>query len=260
MGVRFFGGRRTLLTAASPGGDSTDSCREAVSVFLWWVRKPAEWKKLWSPATGFRSPASRRANAPAATGSYHRRVAELHTERLLLRQWREDDLEPFAALNADRQTMRYFPSPPSREESDALAERSRQQIEEEGWGLWAVEVEGVTDFIGFVGLARPSFEEHFTPAVEVGWRLGREHWGHGYATEAAGAALRYGFAELGLDEIVSFTSTLNEPSWRVMERLGMSHDPADDFEHPRVEFGHPLRPHVLYRLSRADWVGSRAAP
>jgi hypothetical protein len=103
-------------------------------------------------------------------------VAELRTERLLLRQWRDEDLEPFAELNADPETMRYFPAPPSRVASDTLAERARQQIEAEGWGLWAVEVVGGASFIGFVGLARPSFEEHFTPAVEVGWRLAREHW------------------------------------------------------------------------------------
>ena len=177
-------------------------------------------------------------------------MSDLRTERLLLRQWRDEDLEPFAELNADPETMRYFPAPPTREESDALAERSRRQIDDEGWGLWAVEVPGGTSFVGFVGLARPSFEEHFTPAVEVGWRLARRHWGRGYATEAGRAALAYGFDELGLEEIVSFTSRLNAPSRRVMERLGMSRDPADDFEHPRVPLGHPLRPHVLYRLSR----------
>jgi RimJ/RimL family protein N-acetyltransferase len=186
-------------------------------------------------------------------------VAELHTERLVLRHWREEDLDPFAELNADPETMRYFPVPQSREESDALAERARRQIEENGWGLWAVEVAGGSSFIGFVGLARPSFEEHFTPAVEVGWRLAREHWGRGYATEAGRAALAYGFENLSLEEIVSFTSLLNEPSWRVMERLGMSRDPADDFEHPRVPVGHALRLHVLYRLSRLDWAVSRAA-
>lgn len=186
-------------------------------------------------------------------------MAELRTERLLLRQWRNDDLEPFAALNADPETMRFFPEPPSRAASDALAEHARRQIEDEGWGLWAVEVVGGASFIGFVGLSRPSFEEHFTPTVEVGWRLAREHWGRGYATEAGRAAVAYGFEEVGLEEIVSFTSELNEPSWRVMERLGMSHDPADDFEHPRVPVGHPLRPHVLYRLSRCGGAVSRAA-
>jgi RimJ/RimL family protein N-acetyltransferase len=175
-------------------------------------------------------------------------VAELRTERLLLRPWRDSDLEPFAALNGDAHTMRFFPAPLTREESDALAEHARRQIEAEGWGLWAVEVPGRADFVGFVGLARPSFEAHFTPAVEVGWRLAREHWGHGFASEAARAALAFGFDELGLDEIVSFTSRLNEPSIRVMERIGMTRDPADDFDHPRVPAGHPLRPHVLYRL------------
>jgi RimJ/RimL family protein N-acetyltransferase len=183
-------------------------------------------------------------------------VAELRTERLLLRQWRDEDLASFARMNADPETMRYFPAPQSREQSDALAARARRQIDEEGWGLWAVEVQDGPSFIGFVGLSRPSFEEHFAPAVEVGWRLAREHWGNGYATEAAQDALAYGFEELGLDEIVSFTSTLNEPSWRVMQRLGMRHDPADDFEHPRIDVGHPLRPHVLYRLARVDWAVS----
>jgi RimJ/RimL family protein N-acetyltransferase len=186
-------------------------------------------------------------------------VAELRTERLLLRHWRDEDLGPFAELNADPETMRFFPATQSREESDALAERARRQIEQEGWGLWAVEAAGGASFIGFVGLARPSFQARFTPAVEVGWRLAREHWGQGYATEAGRAALAYGFEELGLEEIVSFTSRLNEPSWRVMERLGMTHDSSDDFEHPRVQAGHPLRPHVLYRLSRSDWAVSHAA-
>jgi RimJ/RimL family protein N-acetyltransferase len=183
-------------------------------------------------------------------------VTEIRTARLLLRQWRDEDLEPFAELNADAETMRFFPSPQSRAESDALAERARRHIEDEGWGLWAVEVHGGAGFVGFVGLARPSFEEHFTPAVEVGWRLARGHWGRGYATEAARAAVAFGFEELALDEIVSFTSPFNEPSWRVMERLGMTHDPADDFEHPRVPAGHPLRAHVLYRLPRTAWAVS----
>jgi RimJ/RimL family protein N-acetyltransferase len=179
-------------------------------------------------------------------------MAELRTPRLVLRQWREADLEPFAALNADPEAMRYFPAPLTRAESDALAARARAAIEERGYGWWAVEVVGAAPFIGFIGLAEPSFEAHFTPAVEVGWRLAREHWGKGYATEGARAALAFGFDELALDEIVSFTSVLNEPSWRVMERLGMTHDPAGDFDHPRLPPGHPLRPHVLYRLRRAQ--------
>lgn len=178
-------------------------------------------------------------------------MVELRTERLLLRGWRDSDLDPFAALNADAETMRFFPAPLTRKESDALAERWRSGLEAEGWGLWAVEAPGTADFVGCVGLARPSFEAHFTPAVEVGWRLARSHWGKGYATEAARAALAHGFGALGLEEIVSFTSRRNEPSIRVMERIGMTRDPADDFDHPRLPAGHPLRPHVLYR-ARSD--------
>jgi RimJ/RimL family protein N-acetyltransferase len=179
----------------------------------------------------------------------------MRTQRLLLRQWREEDLPLFAELNADPEVMRHFPATLSREDSDALAERSRQHLDAYGWGLWAVEVldepEGGTGFTGFTGLAVPRFAAHFTPAVEVGWRLARRSWGHGYATEAARAALRYGFEELGLDEIVSFTADGNERSRAVMRRLGMTRDPADDFEHPSLPDGHALRPHVLYRLSRA---------
>ena len=173
----------------------------------------------------------------------------LRTPRLALRQWRPGDFESFAALNADPEVMRFFSAPMTREESDALAQRAERDITERGWGLWAVEAEGSAPFIGFVGLAVPSFDAHFTPAVEVGWRLSREQWGNGYATEAARAATAFGFDELGLDEIVSFTSVVNEPSRRVMERLGMTHDPQEDFDHPSVSDG-PLRRHVLYRLRR----------
>ena len=174
-------------------------------------------------------------------------MTELQTPRLLLRQWRHDDLEPFAELNADPEAMRYFPARRTREQSDELAAHAERGIAERGWGLWAVEVVDSACFIGFVGLAEPRFEAHFTPAVEVGWRLRREAWGNGYATEAARAAVAFGFEELALDEIVSFTSVVNERSRRVMERLGMTHDPADDFDHPNVEDGW-LRRHVLYRL------------
>ncbi len=175
-------------------------------------------------------------------------MAELRTSRLLLRQWRKADFEPFAALNADPEVMQYFPAALTREQSDALAERESSKIAECGWGLWAVEVVDHAQLIGFVGLAEPRFEAHFTPAVEVGWRLAREHWGRGYATEAGGAAAAFGFDEVGLEEIVSLTSVVNERSRRVMEHLGMTHDPADDFDHPLLPPGHPLRPHVLYRI------------
>jgi ribosomal-protein-alanine N-acetyltransferase len=175
-------------------------------------------------------------------------VAELRTRRLLLRQWRDADLEPFAALNADTEVMRYFPRGLDRAESDALAGRVRAQIEARGWGLWAVELRASGAFAGFVGLSEPAFEARFTPAVEAGWRLGRAFWGYGYATEAARAALAFGFDELELDEIVALTSTVNVRSRWVMERLGMRHDPADDFDHPLVD-SDELRPHVLYRLA-----------
>jgi RimJ/RimL family protein N-acetyltransferase len=174
-------------------------------------------------------------------------MAELRTARLLLRRWRDADREPFAALNADPEAMRYFPATLDREQSDSLIDRQLALLDERGWGLWAVEVVGGASFVGFVGLSVPSFEAHFTPAVEVGWRLAREHWGHGYATEAASAVLAFAFDELGLEEVVSFTTVANERSRRVMERLGMTHDPTDDFEHPALPPGHPQRPHVLYR-------------
>jgi ribosomal-protein-alanine N-acetyltransferase len=151
-------------------------------------------------------------------------------------------------LNADPAVMEFFAAPVSREQSDGLVARERAAIEERGWGLWAVE-NGDREFVGFVGLSVPTFEAHFTPAVEVGWRLARAHWGKGYATEAARAALAFGHAELELDEIVSFTAAINQRSRRVMERLGMTHDPADDFDHPRLEDG-PLSRHVLYRTAR----------
>ncbi len=174
-------------------------------------------------------------------------MTELATGRLLLRQWRKVDLEPFAALNRDSEVMRYFPAVLTRSQSDALAEGARGFIAQRGWGLWAAEHVPTGSFIGFVGLAEPRFDAHFTPAVEVGWRLGREYWGHGYATEAAGAALSFGFGQLGLGEIVSFTAAGNTRSQRVMNRLGMSHDSAEDFDHPAVDG--PLRRQVLFRIS-----------
>ncbi|RYG46011.1 N-acetyltransferase [bacterium] len=173
----------------------------------------------------------------------------LVTPRLVLRGWREDDLAPFAELNADARVVEFLPGPMTREESDAMAERIQGHFRERGFGLWAVEVAGVLPFIGFVGLSVPRFEAGFTPCVEIGWRLAADHWGRGYATEAARAALDYGFATLGLAEIVSFTVPGNRRSRTVMEKIGMRRDPADDFLHPILPEGHPLRPHVLYRLA-----------
>ena len=145
--------------------------------------------------------------------------------------------------------MEFFPSTISVEESDALAETIASHIEQHGWGLWAVEIPNVTPFAGYIGLSRPRFESHFTPCVEIGWRLGPPFWGCGYATEGAKAVLQYGFETLGLSEIVSFTTESNLRSRRVMERIGMTHQPADDFDHPGLPVGHKLRRHVLYRKS-----------
>jgi len=178
----------------------------------------------------------------------------LRTERTVLRPWRDDDLEAFAALCANAAVMRYFPSVLDREQSDQFARRVRGYFGDHGWGLWALEVPRLTAFAGFVGLMRQDFPAHFTPAVEVGWRLDARWWGRGLAPEAARAALAFGFGTLGLDEIVSMTVPANRPSRRVMEKLGMRHDPSDDFDHPRLPVGDPLRRHVLYRLARTDWL------
>lgn len=175
-------------------------------------------------------------------------LTTLRTARLLLRPWTDADLGPFAAMNADPRVMRHMPGVLGPEESAAFAGRVRRHFDEHGYGLWAVEVVGGELFIGFVGLMHVPFDAHFTPAVEVGWRLAAAHWGRGYATEGARAAVQHAFGTLGLPEIVSMTVQANERSWRVMERLGMTRSPADDFDHPRLPEGHPLRRHVLYRL------------
>ena len=152
--------------------------------------------------------------------------------------------------------MAWFPAPLSREESDALVVRILQRWDEDGHGLWAIERKADGVFLGFAGLATHRFPAHFTPTVEVGWRLARSAWGYGYATEAGATSLAFGFETLGLNEIVSFTTVANERSRRVMERLGMTRDPVDDFDHPNLPVGHPIRPHVLYRLSRHAWASA----
>ena len=172
----------------------------------------------------------------------------LTTERLILRPWRDEDRAPFAAINADPEVMRYFPSTMSREASDALVERFRERFASRGFAQWAVEIAGVTPFAGFIGLSVPGFEAPFMPSVEIGWRLARACWGKGYATEGPKAALAFGFDRLGLAEIVSFTAVDNHPSRRVMERLGMRRDPSEDFDMPSLPEGHRLRRHVLYRV------------
>jgi RimJ/RimL family protein N-acetyltransferase len=186
-------------------------------------------------------------------------ILKLESARLLMRQWRDDDLAAFADMCADPHVMRYFPELLSRLESAALIGRVRGHFAELGFGLWALERKDTGQFIGFTGLGVVSFEAHFTPAIEIGWRLAREHWGFGYASEAAWTALGCGFEHLGVDQIVSFTAQSNEPSQKVMQAIGMTHDPADNFEHPQLPSGHPLQPHVLYRITRQQWLDTLQA-
>ena len=176
----------------------------------------------------------------------------LSSGRLCLRRWRDEDREVFATMNSDARVMEFFRGCLSRVESDAMVDGIQKHFNEHDFGLWAIEVPGVAPFIGFAGLAVARFRAHFTPCVEVGWRLASEYWGQGYATEAARLALGYGFGALALSEVVSFTTATNYRSRAVMERLGMRRDPVDDFDYPALPEGHPLRRHVLYRLSACD--------
>lgn len=178
-------------------------------------------------------------------------MIQLETSRLRLRPWRDEDFAPFAALNADPQVMAHFPATLDRAESDVLAARCQSLIEAQGWGFWATEIKASGDFIGFVGLHRPIAELPFSPCVEIGWRLARPFWGQGYASEAARAALSFAFNDLSLAEVVAFTSLENRRSQAVMERLGMRR--AENFEHPALPPGHPLREHCLYRLAVSAW-------
>ena len=179
------------------------------------------------------------------------------TERLLLRAWRDEDRAPFAALNADPVVMEHFPAPLTRDESDALVARIEDGFAANGFGLWALEVRATGQLVGFTGLAVPRFDAFFTPAVEVGWRLARRAWGKGYASEAAREAVRVGFEDFGLAEIVSFTSVGNLRSRAVMERIGMTFD--REFDHPSLPEGDRLRRHVLYRISPSGGRGGGAA-
>ena len=189
-------------------------------------------------------------------------VPRVHVEtpRLLLRDWTDADAEPFAAMNADPRVMEFFPRGLDRADSDSLISHIRASITRDGFGLYAVEAKDTGAFVGFTGLARPGFDAPFMPAIEIGWRLARESWGNGYATEAAGAAVDHAFGSLGLDALVSYTTEWNRRSRRVMEKIGMTRDPRDDFMHPKLPPGHKLAPHVLYRIDRERWLTrSRAA-
>jgi 3-dehydroquinate dehydratase/shikimate dehydrogenase len=177
----------------------------------------------------------------------------IRTDRLVLRQWKQEDLEPFSSLNADPKVMEYFPGLKTKEESDHSVSLMSGHIKKCGWGFWAASLAEAGEFIGFIGLEDVHFKTDFTPAVEIGWRLAFKYWGKGYATEGALASLRYGFETLKLDEIVSFTAVGNMRSRAVMERIGMRHDSKGDFDHPKLSEGHPLRRHVLYRVTQQEW-------
>lgn len=180
-------------------------------------------------------------------------ILHLQSARLVLRPWRDEDLPAFAELCADPQVMRYFPETLSRLQSAAVIGRIRGHFAENGFGLWALERKDSGQFIGFTGLNRVDFEASFTPAVEMAWRLAREHWGLGYASEAAWTVLRCGFGQLDLDEMVAFTATANLASEKVMQAIGMRRE-RNDFDHPDLPEGHPLRRHLLYRITRAQWL------
>ena len=176
----------------------------------------------------------------------------LTTARLTLRRWRASDREPFQALNADPRVMEVFPATLTPEETVVLIDRIEQHFDSHGFGLYAAELNETGKFIGFIGLNIPGFDAPFMPAVEIGWRLAHAHWGQGLATEGARAVVSHAFQEFKLSSLVSFTTAANLRSRRVMENIGMVHDPAADFEHPNLPAGHPLRPHVLYRINRRN--------
>jgi len=177
----------------------------------------------------------------------------IETDRLLLRPWDRRDREPFARLNSNPRVMEFMPGRLSRADSDLLAGHIEDHFREHGFGLYAAKLRKDGQFIGFIGLAVPGFKARFTPCVEIGWRLSADYWGRGFATEGAKAVVRHAFEFLGLEDLVSFTVPANLRSRRVMEKIGMTRDPAEDFDHPNLPEGHPLRRHVLYRLRRSDW-------
>ena len=177
------------------------------------------------------------------------------SERLIFRLWNEKDSLPFALMNNDDDVMAYFPYKLSKKASDAFIDRMMNVHKEQGYGLYAVELKATGDFIGFIGFAVPSFEEEFMPCIEIGWRLNKEYWHQGYATEGALACLSYGFDQCGFEEVVSFTSKINRPSIAVMKRIGLTY--VIEFQHPSIEDNHELKPHVLYKLTKASWIANK---
>lgn len=180
-------------------------------------------------------------------------MTTIMTDRLILRNWREEDRPAFFEMNADPEVMRFFERTRSRAEADAALDRFVREIDRDGYGFWALELREIGRVIGFAGLRDIDFDEPFAPAVEIGWRLLTPYWGSGYATEAARACLAYGFEQMGLTEIVSFAVPQNRRSRRVMERINMHREPEYDFDHPDVTSGSPLARHAFYRLTAADW-------
>lgn len=228
-----FGGGPTLLFALAPDSNDSAPLRDEITYLTESMLAP----KLVRVTT--------------------QRYNTLSTDRLLMRRWLESDREPFAAINGDQETMRFFPQTLDRAASDAFVDTIESRFHEQGFGLWALEITDTGEFIGFAGLNPMPDATPGAGGLEVGWRLAKSAWHHGYATEAASAALAVAFDGLGLDEIWSMTSVLNEPSIAVMRRIGMSE--AGRFDHPRVPEGSVLRSHVLYRLTRADFVAANAA-
>lgn len=174
----------------------------------------------------------------------------IETPRLILRQWKESDLRPFAEMNADPEVMKYFLKPLTEEESNAMVEKCSQRLAEDKFGYWAVEEKETCDFLGFVALQRVPFECPVKGQIEIGWRLKGSAWGKGFASEGAKKLLEYGFSHLGFDEIVSITAKVNERSQKVMERIGMKRRQEDNFDHIKIPEENPLRPHVIYRIGK----------
>lgn len=244
-----FGRRRSWLRTAADGRFRRYRRRDASALAF------AEPKPEFALRT--RCAQTSAVRSDGALGRYRDRVSdlcEMRTERLLLRRWKPSDRPALAALNADPAVMRYFPGTLSAAQTDHFIDVVDARFEVDGFGIWAVEAGG--ELVGFTGLSRPGFEAAFAPAVEVSWRLARHAWGHGYATEAASLVLDDAFSRLGLREVVAYTTPVNLPSRAVMQRLGMTHDPGEDFDHPRLPPASPLRRHVLYRMSAERWHSS----